>query len=255
MRIDNFAFDVQNTQITNNEDAVIDLRTEPDQIKFNDLALCTTSEENAYINKSRNRKLFLLNREYDYCVLKQFQGVIVFYEFEKGVFSEETKEFDFRMCPERFQYSSLCEHITRCTERFNCNLHRRTTAIITTASRATTTLEESSKQTKGYTAFINPFISNIRERNKSSLSSTTESTTTTLAIENKFQMIGSNNDVSERYSATTTTKVEDKQGYLDGDKKTETETILANTGSCFLTNQSNYYFKILLIIAFSICVC
>ncbi len=205
------------------------MRTEPDKIKFNDLALCTTLEENKNIKNTRIRTLYLLNREYNFCILKQFQGIIKLYDYKDGVFSEEAKEIDFRRCSERSYYNSICEIIFKCNQRFDCDFHSRTTRITYYENIHKEPVRDKSIQESNFV--------NTREQYQNN-PLTTIKYTQHIDIDDEFKVIGSNNDVAIKNDVILQNKVKQTNISLYINKTPENKMNLANTASLIIYNSS-----------------
>ena len=148
MIVENYAFDKRNNE--QSEEYLIDLIPRfPDQLTFENLALCSTLE-----TKNASRRLLLSNNSLNNCILKQFQGLIDIYYFDSANYDSKMliKSLDFRECQHKnASHEEHCISIKNCTQLYECHLSSLT--LSTKKQNLTTTLS-SQKTSKIYKTVV-----------------------------------------------------------------------------------------------------
>ena len=118
MIVENYAFDKRNSEEVNEEYLIDLIARYPDQLEFENLALCSTFE-----TKNTSRRLLLSNNSLNNCILKQFQGLIDIYYFDSGNYDTKMliKSLDFRECQHKnASHEEHCISIKNCTHIYEC---------------------------------------------------------------------------------------------------------------------------------------
>lgn len=215
------------------EEHVIDLRTEPEHLNFQNRALCTIPGRFA-----GRRKLLVLNAKYNSCILKQFDGTIEMYDLQRGVFSLSSTQINYSQCVTNSD-NSECLEVERCDYKYSCYEQTKRITPTTTTTTATTnefkasfrTTTESTNSFKSttrvtmFTAEINPFLDQIRARNNQQL----RSSTSALAESTKSEMAELVFDLNVTKSSLNATTV---------DSSTKAKQLLKNNAPLVLSHYS-----------------